>query len=158
MTQAEAQLLAADYLHYKNQVNFTDNSILYALARQSGSAEVYHALWQRPVDATTYRALAELPASMNEAQSIEQISRVSEKTELASQAMLLMAKQYSHNKRAQEFLEKAISSEALAWHAASAYKFIKDPAFKNKIAKKLEQQPDKVSQFAAKNLKHGELK
>ena len=155
LDQVDLQNLAADFLLNASPELKTDNGILYALARHSGSTEVYALLWQQSADQYSYKALAELGASLDEENSVAQLKLATAKPELASQALLSLARSFSHNKQAQDALIKALEKDKLAWHAASAYKFIKSSDFKQEMKKRLTNREDKVSRFASKNLNEG---
>ena len=155
LQNAELEVLVEDFLLNASSALKTDNSILYALAKHSGSPAMYQLLWQQPADQYSYKALSELSTSLSEMGSVKQLISASSKPELSSQALLSLARSYSHTKQAQDFLTKALEKEKLAWHAASAYKFIKSPAFKLEMAKRLANKDDKVSRFANKNLSQG---
>lgn len=152
----QARGIALHFLLHGSPQALNSNKLVSALALKSGSEEIYQRLWQLPPDQHTYTTLAKISGTLDEDKAVEQINMAMDQPKLASQALLVLAKNYSHNQQAQQRFFEAFKNKELAWHAAAASKVIGSAAFKYSLAKSLKREKSKAATFALKHLQEGD--
>ncbi|MFC3094391.1 hypothetical protein DRW07_14115 [Alteromonas sediminis] len=126
ISTARAEQVAEHAIQQGIEYVSVNNAMLSALIQQSRSPVLMQYLWANTPDAFTYQVLQQVPNQLNEADAIEQLIVASRNQPLASQAIMLLAKHYSHNQKAQMFLQSALNDPQLQWLTAAAVGMLKD--------------------------------
>lgn len=96
------------------------NRLLAILVKNKNNAVLFSQLWKNPSDQYSFQILQQLNTLLPTDQAIEQLILASENDKLLSQSLLLLAKDFQHRDKAQQFLLEKLQKSRSAWYAAAA--------------------------------------
>ena len=97
-----------------------DNQLLVLLASFNGSTHLVEQVWKNEADQYSYQLLQGIEQLFSEEETIKQLTLATHNQQLASQAILKLAKEYIDHEVAQNSLVHLLADNNFGWHAAMA--------------------------------------
>ena len=134
------------------------NRLLVLLIKHKSNTKLLTQLWRNPSDEYSYQLLQQLNTLFPAEQVITQLMQASNNKELLSQSLMLLAKNFQHHDKAQQFLIKKLQQADSAWHAATALSQTSNHYLQKTLTTLAISSDSKAVKFAAQHISSTQIK
>jgi len=142
----------------KQELSSASNRLLAILIKEKANSLLLKQLWLNPSDQYSYQVLQHITPLLSTKEAIEHLALASENDKLASQSILLLAKNFQHHDTAQKFLLQKLQHPKTAWFVAAALSQTNDRQLQKDVSALAQKSNSEAIKYVIESFSNNEMK